>query len=157
MSFLVFLLFASSVVAWFSSTMQNWHLDLHRAGLLPAHWSAKASLAGALIGAFTCAMSSVPLGIVGNVAVVATGASLACGSYVAMMATLHGLDSQLAEAMRYHRDLASKVLTERELGDPVRLQAYLDKAYGKGRVSAKDLMAERKRSKDEGDSAAQPA
>ena len=126
--------------SWFSSTLQDAYIDVYRAGILKPHWSAKMSGVGALLGAFICAVGTTE-GVLVNLAVVSASASFACGGYVLMLATLYGLDSRVAEAMRTHYKLAQEVMPLNEWNDPAKLQAYLDRSYGRGRVSAKDVLA----------------
>ncbi|MBS0437081.1 MAG: hypothetical protein JSR75_19715 [Proteobacteria bacterium] len=140
MTFLAFLALVAAVVCWFSSTLQNAYIDVYKAGLLQPHWSAKLSTVGALLGAFICA-AGTPGGALVNLAVVTACASFACGGYVLTLALAYGLDSRMAEAMRTHYRLAQTVLPQDELKDPVKLQAYLDRCYGKGRVEANELLS----------------
>lgn len=95
---------------------------------------------GALLGAVICAVGT-PDGVLVNLAVVTACASFACGGYVLGLTFLHGIDSRMADAMRTHYRLAQTVLPQDELKDPAKLQAYLDRAYGRGRVDAKELLA----------------
>lgn len=143
-TFLSIAIIVASVLAWFSSTIQNAFFDCYRAGLLPDGWAAKTGSAGAALAIFACAVAPTSVGVVQGIALATLGAALAIHGRVLMLAALHGLDSQLAEAYRQHYDLARRVRPLTEWTDPKALQVYLDKAYGKGRVSAVEMLARAK-------------
>ena len=140
-TFIAILTIVASLAVWTTSTAQGWLYDVVRAGLLDETKLpvAKTAGAGALVGAFACAMTST-MSLFFSLAIIVAFASAAMLGRVFMLAVQYGLDSSMAEAMAHHYALAKTVNPASTMQDEATLQRYLDWAYGRGRVSAKEML-----------------
>jgi len=143
--FIAVLITIVSVAIWFHGSTTKKLLDLSRAGLLDnsRYPFAKFGGVGALVGFLWCVFSGTTEPLYLQASLIVACASASCLGMVYMLVFHAGVDSDMAKAtLRLHE--LKQAASPEVLQDPKDLQMYLDKAYGKGRVNAQELLAARR-------------
>jgi hypothetical protein len=143
--FIALLITVVSVAIWFHGSTSKKIADLTRAGLLDnsRYPFAKAGGYGALVGFLFCVFSGTSEPLYLQASFIVACASGACLGMVYLVVFHAGVDADMAKAVLRTHELRQAVAPD-VLQDPKELQLYLDRAYGKGRVNAKELLAARR-------------
>lgn len=144
-AFIALLVTVVSVAIWFHGSTTRKLSDLTRAGLLDnsRYPFAKMGGYGALAGFLFCVISRTSEPLYLQAALIVACASAACLAMVHMLVFHAGVDADMAKAVLRQHELKQAAVPD-QLQDPTELQTYLDRAYGKGRVNAKELLAARR-------------
>ena len=146
--FFSLLALVASIVLWGNGTTQRSHCDLIRAGI----WDIRSRQFQntILFGAGMCfaglLFATVPVGVVEGFCYMFASGMMAASMRVIVLAAWHGVNSKVAVAAveTYKVITGLEAAVKADLGSEKNLQKYLDATYGKGKVSAKHLIAQRK-------------
>lgn len=144
-AFIALLITVVSIGIWFHGSTTKKISDLTRAGLLDnsQYPFAKMGGVGAGCGFLFCVFSGTSEPLYLQASLIVACASAACLGMVYMVVFHAGVDADMAKAtLRLHE--LKQSASPNNLQDPTELQMYLDRAYGKGRVNAVELLAARR-------------
>jgi hypothetical protein len=154
-TFLVFLAFFAACATMTTSTYLEALGGCVRAGLIGPRSFMRVGVPAVLLTAFACLFGPAQSGLVYFFAMAAS--AIASNSmYVVLLGVAYGLDERQAKALQATEQLNRNALQLNEWTDAKKLQVYLDRTYGRGKVSAEQLLAEKRKRKDDGNAVAQP-